>query len=180
MLAGRAGELESVLRADLDSLSASAFREPATDPAVLYKLAAGYELLDDPTAAATALELLERTDEGRRLAAPQRYGQFLAEWIASFEADTSVRLEVTDRWLPRFEPRWDNDGSRHRAILGMQFELLVGASRGPSPPDTDGPAADAEPVGLSEDEADRLARVGRRLARIDTWRGRGSHRRPGG
>jgi len=105
------------------------------------------------------------------LAATQRYRQFLDEWIASFDADTSTRLDVTDRWLPRFEPAWDNDGTRHRAVLGMQFELLVGASTGPAPPDVDGPVEIGEPVGLSEDEADRIARVGRRLARIDTWRG---------
>ncbi len=52
--------------------------------------------------------------------------------MAGFDADTSARLEITDRWLPRFEPVWDNDGTRHRAILGMQFELLIGAWRGPS------------------------------------------------
>lgn len=168
--------LESSLRAELDEVSSAALTDSSTPPGVFYQLAVGYDLLGEVENSTAALESLERTEEGRRMAERPRYQQFLNQWIAVFDADTATRLEVTERWLPRFQPSWTNDHSRHRAILGMQFDLLVAAAKeeaaaaGDPEPSSDGVAAD-QPSPLTEDEADRIATIGRRLARIDTWGG---------
>ena len=169
--------LESSLRAELDEVSASVMTGSSPPPGVFYLLAVGYDLLGEAESSTAALESLERTEEGRRMAAPLRYRQFLNEWIAVVEADTATRLEVTERWLPRFEPQWSNDHSRNRAILGMQFDLLVAAAReapvvaGDDSEASGGGTTADQPPALTEQDADRIAIVGRRLARIDTWGG---------
>ena len=160
--------MEAALRAELEAI-ASADRSDTL--AAYYELAAGYSLLDERENAEAALESLEGTATGRRMAERLRYEQFLDEWIAVYGESTAARLEVTERWLPRFAPRWSNDGSRHRAILGMQFDVLVAAARAPSSGADAAAASEPGNAALTEEEAERIATVGRRLARIDTWGG---------
>ena len=166
------------LRTELDEVSSSVMTG-SSPPGVFYLLAVGYDLLGEAESSTSALESLERTEEGRRMGVPLRYRQFLDEWIAVLDADAATRLEVTERWLPRFEPSWTIDPSRHRAILGMQFDVLVGAAKETSVAAGDDSeaagggtsAAERPTASLTEQDADRIAAIGRRLARIDTWGG---------
>lgn len=173
-LAAGVEELERALRADIEATAASAGADAGASPALYYKLAVGYDLLGEPERAEEWLEALEGSVQGRRMAASMRYEEFLREWISTFDSDAATRIEVTDRWLPRFEPEWANDGTRYRAILGMQLDVMIVAARDAlataGNPDEPGESA-AEGVAVSEQQADRLARVGRELARTDTWRG---------
>jgi len=158
--------LEAELRADLDELSAAGLTSADTPPAVYYKLAIGYDLLGDDAKAEVALDLLEESAAGRRMAAPMRYERYLGEWVASTGDDAEARLRVSERWEPRFEPEWEGDSSRNRTMLGMRFDMLVRQARGtPSPDGT----LDPEPLG--EEQLDQFVTLGRRLARIDTWGG---------
>jgi thiol-disulfide isomerase/thioredoxin len=142
----------------MDELAAGA-RRTDTPTDVLYALALGNDLLRRPEQVDDALQRLERTDEGHEMAAPLRYQQFLGEWVRGVNADPDERIVLAERWLRRFEPRWSNDGMRYRAVLGMQFDVMLNAAR----------AALAAPGGtLDEQRAERIAQVGRRLARIDT------------
>ena len=159
-LAATVEELETALRGELEATMRS--DSPEVPRGVYYKLAAGRDLLGETDLAETALDVLERQEGGREMAAPLRYEQFLGEWVGSVNADLRTRLEIADRWLQRFAPQWSDDGTRYRAILGMQFGALVTAAR--------------EAFGAGDGEFDaqlaaRVADVGRRLARTDTWRG---------
>jgi len=159
-LAATVEELETALRGELEATMRS--DSPEVPVGVYYKLAAGRDLLGEAELAETALDALERQEGGREMAAPLRYEQFLGEWVGSVNADLQTRLEITDRWLQRFAPQWSDDGTRYRAVLGMQFGALVTAAR--------------EAFGAGDGEfdaelAERVADVGRRLARTDTWRG---------
>lgn len=157
--------LEDDLRSELGELAAVT-GTAAAPPEALYKLVIGYDLLGDEVASASALESLERTAAGRRLAEPMRYEEYLGEWVASTGDDIEARLQVSDRWLPRFEPRWESDNSRYGAMLGMRFDMMVRHVRGvPSPDGT------VEAGALSDEQLDELITLGRRLARIDTWGG---------
>ena len=147
--AERVAALEERLGAELDALRA---RNPV-DADALYKLAVGYELLDDTEAADAALARLERADGGRLLAAPLLHDRYLTAWVANFEEPVEERLALTERWLPRLEPAWPANPSRYRAILDMQFDLLV----------------DSAGEGVGEEAADRIAATARRLGRYDTW-----------
>ncbi len=173
-LAAAVEELERALRADIEATAAAATADAGASPATYYKLVVGYYLLGEPERADEWLEALDSSAPGRRMAAPMRYEQFLREWMSTVDGDAATRIEVTDRWLPRFEPEWADNGTRYRAILGMQLDVMVatardalaGAASGDEP---GGSAVDEAAVG--REQADRLARVGRQLARTDTWRG---------
>ena len=166
--------LERALRADIEATVAAATAGAGASPAVYYKLAVGYYLLGEPERADEWLEALDSSAPGRRMAASMRYEQFLRDWMSTVDGDAATRIEVTDRWLPRFAPEWADNGTRYRAILGMQLGVLVGAARdalagAASGDEPDGSTAAEAAVG--KQQADRLARVGRELARTDTWRG---------
>ena len=167
-------DLERALRADIEATAAAATADAGASPAIYYKLVVGYYLLGESERADEWLEALDSSAPGRRMAAPMRYEQFLREWMSTVDGDAATRIEVTDRWLPRYEPEWADNGTRYRAILGMQLDVMVatardalaGAASGDEP---GGSAVDETAVG--KEQADRLARVGRELARTDTWRG---------
>ncbi|MGD8327920.1 MAG: redoxin domain-containing protein [Acidobacteriota bacterium] len=153
--------IEGQLRGWIDEIATGA-RSSNTAPDALYALALGNDLLRRSGQVDESLQQLERSEEGREMAAPLRYQEFLGEWVRSVNADSEERIALAERWLQRFEPRWSNDGMRYRAVLGMQFEVMLSAAR----------AALAAPGGaLDEQRAERIAQVGRRLARIDTGNG---------
>ncbi len=158
--------LEAALHGVLDASAAELAADPEPAPGNLYRLAVGYDLLGDDDEADTALRRLERTDVGRRMASPLRYQEFLNDWIAAYAEEPAVRIEVTERWLPRFAPEWESNSARQRAILGMQFDVMVKQASAGATPVTDRASA---PSG--EEQLERLAALGRRLARIDTWHG---------
>ncbi len=170
-------ELEAALRQELEAIGATA--GPSSPPGTLYRLAAGYDLLGESGAAEAWLDTLDRTAEGRRLAAEMRYEQFLGEWVSAHDLDAEARISLADRWLRRFEPDWVSGAERYRAIRGMQFGVMVSAARAAiAAADERGAAgaavAEEGDTGVAAEQplaaahADRLARVGRELARIDT------------
>lgn len=160
--ATRLREREAELRLWLEQIAAAADEQPSSTIGerheVDYALAVGYELLGEPDRVETALRRLERDDEGREMAAPRRYREFLDAWTRSMNDAPAARLALADSWLQRFVSRWSNDGVRYRAVLGMQFDVLVAAMR-----------AELSSPGTvpSEPQAERLAGIGRRLFRID-------------
>lgn len=173
-LAAGVEDLERALRADIEATAARAVTDAEVSSAVYYKLVVGHYLLGEPERADEWLEALDSSVPGRRMAASMRYEQFLREWVSTFDDDAATRIEVTDRWLPRFEPEWANNGTRYRAILGMQLDVMVIAARdaldGAGSGDESGDSV-ADEAAVGQQQADRLARVGRELARTDTWRG---------
>ncbi len=179
-LAERVEFLEAALGAELAAIAER--RTPAGNvpPAVSYRMAVGYDLLGESDRVDEWLKALDRTAAGRPMATPMRYEQFLGEWVATFDEDPETRTEVTERWLRRFEPEWESNGDRYRTILGMQFDVMVAAARETladavvaAAPAAAGGGQDptSDDSGVSEAQADRLARAGRELARIDSGRG---------
>jgi tetratricopeptide (TPR) repeat protein len=166
-------EIEASLRADLEAVSGGRPAAPGNPPAVAYGMAAGYELLGEPELTKQWLDVLDLTPEGRRLAASMRYDQFLREWVSTYDLDPSSRVALAERWLPRFTPDWVSGGDRYRAIRGMQFDVMASAARAAIAAADSSVAASGAPgeQPLSEEDADRLALVGRELARTDTQGG---------
>lgn len=160
-------DIENQLRADLEKVATDTLTAHDQPPGNLFLLAVGHQLLGEPERAAVALELLEDSEEGRRLAQPLRYEQFLDDWVASYMEEPERKLEVLERWKERFKPSWEAGSDHYRAISGMEFGVLAAKLRGDRL--LAGMNADAPTPSL--EDVDRLVALGEQLAHLDTWGG---------
>ncbi len=178
--------LEDEIRAQLVE-AAEAAEGAASEPEtglLRYVLVHGHSLLDDREAKRRWLERLEEVPSARHLAANYaHFDIFYEDYFAASEEPADVQLEILDRWLERFPPRWENEDFVTATVpMSLRVSLLVEESErrkrseaapaeGSSPDETTGRLAS-----LADDALlDEIIDLTERLARLDTEFALGSY-----
>ncbi|MCY3970974.1 MAG: redoxin domain-containing protein [Acidobacteria bacterium] len=171
--------LENEIRAQLVEAAEAAegvVSKPETG-LLRYVLVHGYSLLDDREAKRMWLERLEEVASARHLAASYaHFDLFYEDYFGASGEPADVQLEILDRWLERFPPRWENEDFLTATVpLSLRVSLLVeeserraGSGVAPvegSPPDE----TTSRLASLTHDALlDEMIDLTERLARLDT------------
>jgi peroxiredoxin len=138
------------------------------DAPQLYRIATAHTLLNNSDLADVAISRLDQAPGGRRLASSLVYWeQVMPAYIESRQEDDPVQtVETVQAWKPRFEPNWEEGGSKYRVLTKWQFEALADIARKQAEQAGDF----SEQPALSQGLIDSLVESGLALIRVDTWR----------